>query len=174
MTLFALYDNVFSFTGHALWAALLAPSNLPGAAHGSQDLIYVWNLIDNLNIVEMYGDARCSNTGVVQKEDTLSLSLSAAPEFVWLCFVVEDSCLGQLENFSFGSSFGKCCVTLSLCSGTEARIWNFALQSCSQTLCRIMFFVSSGSEDHHIILQGCAFGPRKCWETKRSLISGDV
>lgn len=75
MTLFALYDNVFSFTGHALWAALLAPSNLPGAAHGSQDLIYVWNLIDNLNIVEMYGDARCSNTGVVQKEDTLSLSL---------------------------------------------------------------------------------------------------
>ena len=34
------YDNVFPFIGHALWAALLAPNNLPGAAHGSQDLIY--------------------------------------------------------------------------------------------------------------------------------------
>ena len=69
-----------------------------------------------------------------------------------LCFVVNDSCLGQLENFSFGFSYG-----------------------CSQTLCRIMFFVSSRSKDQYIIvLQGCAFVPHKSCKTKRSMISGDV
>ena len=72
----------------------------------------------------MYGDAHIR--GVVQVEDTLCLALLPRTRVcLKLCFVVEDSCLGQLENCSFGSSFGKCCETvfrLSLCSGTEASI----------------------------------------------------
>ena len=67
---------MFLFIGHALWAALLAPNNLPGAAHGSQDLIYVLELKDNLNVVEMYGDA--SNTGGCANRRH-SLSGSASP-----------------------------------------------------------------------------------------------